>query len=169
MQKQPRPLTCYIAALHRPPSDPHIAAVGARSAIVTFTIPDYGILFRARADGNLIDLHFKALFGLLGFIRNRLEGEKIAAVRVLSSNAEFVFGLSAESRYLRAGEKRRRLLRKFRRELTLSVEYVRSIDNQAMLSPADLPPLPKGARIALAPSSHHHKSFGSSPDFGLDT
>lgn len=150
---EPKYLKCYIATSCREAADPYLAERGFAAGVVSFAIPDYGILFRCRVSGAPIDLEFGAYFALLRFIRTRLSQEKIKAVQVHSSNPEFVFAFSGKSPHLVKDEERRRLLNEYSREFTLAVGYIPPLDNRAVLSPVDLPSVPQGAKIALSPGT----------------
>ncbi len=163
------PLTCYLALRRCPLAIPDPAADDRMvSAIVSFAIPDYGILYRTRMTGDILDLEFRALFAVLGFIQNRLAGEKIEAVRILSSTPEFIFALTPESPHLLSNRKRRNLLRKFCGAIKVTAAYVRQADNRALLSPADLPAMPRGAEIAFSEEPERRSESGSLPPFGVD-
>lgn len=151
MAAEPRFLTCHIAGVTPGTADRYLADRGFAPGMVSFAIPDYGILFRCRASGNPVDLEFGAYFALLRFVKTRLAGEKVKAIKVLSSNPEFVFSFTGKGRHLEENEERKRLLREFGEVYTLAVGYVRSLDNRALVSAVDTPTMPVGASIALGP------------------
>ncbi len=148
---EPKFLKCYITTSNREAADSYLSERGFAPGVVSFAIPDYGILFRCRASGASVDLEFGAYFALLRFIKTRLAKEKIKAVQVLSSNPEFVFAFTGKSPHLVKDEERRRLLNDYSREFTLAVGYVPQLDNRAVLSTADLPSVPQGAKFTLTP------------------
>lgn len=150
MPTEPSFLKCYTASFLGSTMDSLLAEKGFARGVIVFAIPDFGILFRCRALGNVIDLEFAAYFALLRFIKTRLADQDIKAVQVFSSNPEFVFAFTPKSPHLADNEKRRRLLREYGRTFTLAVSYVRPVDNKALLSPGDFPSLPEGVNIDLS-------------------
>jgi len=151
MNKSDRPLRCYVAAVHNSQIDPDLERRGFCRSMIVFAIPSLGVQYRCRARGELIDLEFGALFSLLKFIRSRLKDEGIKAVRVASSNPEFIFAFTGNSRHLTEGSTRRRMLSKYQRQLDLLIEYVEPARNRALASPADYPSIPKAAKPVIEP------------------
>ena len=151
MDKDLRFVKCYTGAYFSGGIDPMLAANDFARGVILFAIPDYGILFRCRAHGSLVDLEFGAFFGLLRFIKTHLGEEGIKAVKVLSSNPEFVFAFTGKSRHLTGNQKREKLLREYSREFTMAMAYIKRADNKVFLSPADFPSMPAGARVRFQP------------------
>ena len=153
---------CYTAAFHNREIDPYLEDKGFTHGMIIFSVPDYGVLFRCRAQGTLIDLEFEALFALLKFVKTRLAEAKVKAVTILSSNPEFVFSFTGNTRHLESGGKRARLLTEFSRQFKLSIAFVEPIENKALISPADYPSLPEPNEIGLKPDPEDLKriSFG---------
>jgi hypothetical protein len=153
---------CYTAAFHNREIDPYLEDKGFTHGMIIFSVPAYGILFRCRAQGTLIDLEFGALFALLKFVKNRLAGVKIKAVTILSSNPEFVFSFTGNTRHFEFGGERVRLLTEFSKQFKLSIAFVEPIENKALISPADYPSLPEPNEVSLKPDPEDLKriSFG---------
>ena len=149
MKKPEMPLKCYIAAFLNPRIDPFLDKNGFCRGLIVFAIPSHGILFRCRAAGGLLDLEFGAFFSLLEFITSSLAGERITAVHVVSSNPEFVFAFTGNSRHLPEGSERKKLLAEYGRRHRLSVGYVEPVNNRAFMTPSDYPSLPKDKAINL--------------------
>ena len=144
-----KPVQAYISAVERPLADQYLQANGFGQGMVLFALPEYGILFKCLAKGKLIDLEFGAFFALLKFVETSLAAEKITALTVLSSNPEFVFSFSPQSRHLPPGSERERLLKGHTAKVKFTVSYIEPTRNQARVSPVDYPSMPDGKTVKL--------------------
>lgn len=147
-------LKCYIASYLIRDMDAALNNFGVSKGIISFAIPNFGLIFRARAEGYPLDMEIGVFFSLLEFIKSKLAEEKIKQVAVFSSKPQFVFSFTAESTLFTEGSSRRELLDKYTALMKLSVSYVKPIQNQALISPADYPSLPKGQEISIPFSDH---------------
>lgn len=151
--KTPKHATkCFIGAFHNREIDPYLQAIGFTRGMISFAIPSLGILFKCRAGGSLIDMEFAALFSLLEFIKTRLPEENVRDVLVLSSNPEFVFSFTGQSRHLQEGTQNRKLLDEFTSRIKMAVGYIKNIENNALASPADYPSVPNPQKVIIQPS-----------------
>jgi hypothetical protein len=142
-------LNGYIAAYRIPSFDPVLEKLGFSKGMVLFSIPGLGILFRCRADGKLIDLEFAAFFALLKFTETKLAGQKVKAVRVLSSNPEFLFAFTSSSNPALMNPDRQSLLAEYQKSVRIEVVYVQPRSNEALVSVANCSPLPASQQITL--------------------
>jgi len=148
-----KPVDCYIGSFQRPLQEAYLETAGFSRGMILFAIPDYGILFKCRASGGSLDLEFGAFFALLRFVRTSLSKEKITAVRVNSSNPEFVFTLLNDGPKLKTRSKRRRKLKQYREHLEIQVALVPPIRNKTRVRPGDFPSTPKDQTAPLKPRS----------------
>jgi hypothetical protein len=114
-----------------------------------FSIPELGIVFRCRVDGRLIDLEFAAFFALLKFIQTKLAGQKVKALRVLSSNPEFLFAFTQSGNPTLMNPARKQLLAEYQKKLKIEIVYVKARSNEALVSVANCPPLPASRQLQL--------------------
>ncbi len=142
-------LNCYIAAFANSRLDPFLESNGFSRGMICFAIPAFGILFRCRTEGRLIDLEFSALFSLLEFIKSKLGGEKVGSVKVFSSNPELVFAFTEKSPHMRKGTPRRTLLDQYAKAMRIAVGYTKPAENRALVSPAEYPSVPAGREVRL--------------------
>ncbi len=140
---------CFIVGIKPDNADPVLRAYGVGSGLIVFAIPELGILFRCRAEGEPVDLEFGAMFALLKFIKSKLADHKIKKLHLFSSNPEFVFSFTGNTRHLRPGTERMKMLAEFNRHFQMAVSFIDAIKNQALVSPADYPSLPKSRSIKL--------------------
>ncbi len=158
-----KPLKCYIAAFHNPEIDPYLEGKGFTHGMIAFSIPDYGVLFRCRVQGELIDLEFGAFFALLKFIRSRLKDANITEVLVHSSNPEFVFSFVENTRHLMQNGERIRLLEEYKKKLKLGIAFVEPLDNKALIPAAEYPSLPDAEGIGLKPEPEESQKISFKP------
>ena len=151
MNKEGRVIKCYISSFINSQIDPYLMNLGFTTGMVGFAIPDYGILFKCRANGELLDLEFGSFFALLGFINTKLKDQDIKAVQVISSNPHFVFSFSGNKDIINKNKERRKLLDSYRKKLSIAIAYIKPIENKALLSPLDYASLPVHYKISLKP------------------
>ena len=152
MKDTSAPLDCYISSLVNSEIEPYLEERQFCHGLVIFSIPEYGILFSCRAEGDEIDLEFASLFSLLKFIKKSLPNQKISSVLVHSSNPEFVFSFRPNSKHLTPGSTREKLLKEFLVSMQLQVTLVEPRKNRALHSPADYPSMPSDRPSILKPS-----------------
>ncbi len=163
MDKPESWVKCYTAAFRNRRIDPYLEDKGFTHGMITFSVPAFGVLSRCRARGTMIDLEFGALFALLNFLKSHLREAKLKAIKILSSNPEFVFSFSGNTRHLEPGGKRAALLVEFSRHFRLSIAFVETLKNKALFSPADYPSLPDPNELNLKPDPEDHKETSFLP------
>ncbi|MEW6413467.1 MAG: hypothetical protein AB1483_13510 [Candidatus Zixiibacteriota bacterium] len=148
-EKKPQ-LKCYLAAFNSPRLDPFLESNGFSKGMICFSIPAYGILFRCRTEGELLDLEFGALFSLLEFVKTKLSDEKIGSVQILSSNPQLVFAFTENSTLMKPGSVRRKIVEEYAKKFKIAIGYVAPADNRALVSPAEYPSLPVDQNVKLS-------------------
>lgn len=149
MKVKRAPLKCFIAAFNNPRIDPVLERQGFAKGMVCFSIPDYGVLFRCRTSGSILDLEFGAMLSLLEFVKTKLSEEKIKQVQVLSSNPQLVFSFAGKSDVASADKVRKRLLGDYAKDFKIAIGYVKPPENRALTSPAEYPSVPVGKDVHL--------------------
>jgi hypothetical protein len=151
MSDKSRILDCYIGALSRPFQEVYLEINGFTRGMVLFAIPSYGVLFKCRAGGDLLDLEFAAFFALLRFVKTSLAKERITTIRVHSSNPHFVFTLVNDGPLITARPGRRKMYEDYLSKFEIEVRLIPRCKNQARMSPTDLPSIPKEQTPPLKP------------------
>jgi hypothetical protein len=151
MSDEPRVLDCYIGAISRPLQEAYLETNGFSRGMILFAIPSYGVLFKCRAGGDLLDLEFGALFALLRFIKTSLAKERIGGVRIHSSNPLFVFTMANCGPRIATRPGRRKMLEEYVSKFDIEIQLVPRRKNQAQMSPTDLPSIPKEQSSPLKP------------------
>ncbi len=151
MASERAPVTCFIAGIVNREIDPTLQEFGFTHGIIIFAIPEFGILFRCRAEGDPVSLEFGAFFALLRFIRTTLNQTPMDRVQICSSNPELVTSFNGQGRYLAEGTAWAKMLAEYTKSIQIDVRYVEPIKNRCLLSPADYPSTPAGAKPVLKP------------------
>ena len=146
-----RSTDCYVASFKRPLHEAYLEVNGFSRGMILFAIPSYGVLFKCRAEGSLLDLEFGAFFALLRFINTSLAKETIRSIRVHSSNPEFVFSLAHNGRQVREHPKRLKMVEKYRSLFRIEVAYVTPLKNKTRVTPGDFPSTPKDITPPIKP------------------
>ncbi len=157
------PLRCYIGSVVNTRIDPYLEENGFCHGLIIFAVPDLGLLFRCRAEGELIDLEFGAFFSALRFLKTYLLQDKFDRLHVLSSNPEFVFSFTKESKHLAKGSTRQKLLKEYSTHMKLEISYIDSRHNRCLWSPGEFPSLPEGTPSILKPSVKHDQKIECKP------
>ena len=152
MQKPASSLRCYVASVSSAHLDPFLEREGFGHGLVMFAVPDIGLMFRCRAEGERIDLEFGAFFSLLKFLKTYLVTDTIRDLYVCSSNPEFVLSFRPNSRHLATGTTREVLLREYLRDFRIHVAFVEPQHNRCLVSPVEYPSLPEGVKTVLKPN-----------------
>jgi hypothetical protein len=158
-----RVLDCFVGAFQNSAIDPVLETRGLTHGMVAFAIPSLGILFKCRVDGDPIDLEFGAFFSLIKFIKTSLKEEKIANVRVHSSNPEFVFAFTPNSKHLAEGSTRKKMLLEYCKGIKVAISYCELYKNKTRTSLPDYPALPDGKRPVLKPDLNDEKKTSFKP------
>lgn len=154
MDKTPpaKPVICFVGAGELPVRDPYLAKQGLSSGMMFFSIPAFGVQFKCRVSGSLIELEFAAFLSLLKTIKDSLADQKIKSIHVFSANPEFVFAFTGKSRHLVKGSERERLIKEYGKGLQMAVSLIPLRQNKALASPADYPSLPDGVETRMKPN-----------------
>jgi hypothetical protein len=151
--KDKAPLKCYIATFRNGEIDPDLQQRGFSLGMIVFAIPELGILFRCRADGNLVDLEFGAFFALLKFLKSRLSDLKVTKLQVMSSNPEFVFAFTGNTQHLQKGTARYNLVAEYQKRHQIIISYCEPLKNKALIPASEYPALPEDRQIGLTPET----------------
>ena len=147
--KHKEPLKTFISSYQIPKLDPFLEKNQFCNGMILFSVPEFGILFRCRAEGKLIDMEFAAFFALLKFITTDLKAEKIREIIVCSSNPEFVFSFTGNSPNLKGNSSRMQFVKDYQKKMSIKIAYIEPQKNKSLISAADYPSLPKEYNVIL--------------------
>lgn len=142
-------LKCYISSFIKPKIDANLERYGVSKGMLAFAIPNFGVQFKCRTSGKLLEMEFAAFFALLEFLTSKLSDEKISKVHVLSSLPHFIFSFGGNSDLLKSGSPYRKILEGYSKKLIISVGYVKPQLNDALKPASSFPALPREKKINL--------------------
>ncbi len=149
MTKQNKITKCFIASFTYPKQDLVLQKHGVANGLISFAIPNLGVIFRCIGEGNALTMEFSTFFSLLEFLQTKLVDEQIKTVQVLSSNPHFVVSFTSYSDSLRKGTAYRQLLDSYMKNMSIQVGYIKPKSNQALYSTIDCPSIPKDKTVDL--------------------
>ena len=147
MVNEPR-IKCFIAAKTNS-SDKNLRQNG----LVSFAIPDLGILFRASYFGSYYELEYMSLLSLLRFIemnRSAFENQKID---IYCTSSILVYQVSQNAFCTKELEKHKNLAIAYKNILNFSLNWIPDGENRAEKGMLDLPPLKNSFKMSLQDKS----------------
>jgi hypothetical protein len=123
-------------------------AVDARvSAIISFAIPDVGVVFRTRCFAERHECDYLALVSLLEFLESNSDIMQNQNIEVLGDSTVVVYQLNGKMPIFSNLLELYRRIERFRAKLRFNVSWTpASLNRAAMLLP-DLPPVKKGVKF----------------------
>ena len=141
---EPR-IKCYIAAKTNL-RDRSIRQNG----LISFAIPDLGILFRVRGLGSHYELEYLSLFSLLRFIdlnRSAFDNHKI---NIYSASSLLVYQVNQNAFCQKEVEKHKNLAVAYKNTLKFSLSWIPESENKAENGMLDLPPPKEALKMDLS-------------------
>ncbi len=163
MKKKPISLTCFIAACNTPKTDSYLVENDISNGLINFAIPAFGVLFKCRASGDLLDLEFGAFFALLRFVKEKFRKDTINKLLVLSSSPPFVFSIGNPGSYIKTGSAREKLLKEHLKSFDLSVGFIEPNRNQALALTSDFSSTPVGVEPPFKPGNKDQERIEFKP------
>jgi hypothetical protein len=134
-------LKCYVSGNHLPGDQ--------KQGIVSFAVPDYGILFRCLAEGTRADLEIIAFLSFLRFAEHNIEIFKKKELQIYTDFPVLVFVMNNNSGSAGGIEAVRREAKKSAKILRFNVNLIDSKDNRAAGAAGDIPELPIGSDLKI--------------------
>jgi len=132
---------CYVSGQPAPGK--------SQGGIVSFAVPEFGVLFRSVADGSRTDLEIVALFSLLRFAAQNAEIFSPRAVEIFSDYPPVVYLLNHEGPTGKEMGSIRAEAKKIAGSICFSVTLVAPEANRAAGSIRAIPDLPDGSNIRI--------------------
>jgi len=138
-----------------------------QNGLVSFAIPDWGILFRAFCVGSYYQLEYMSLLSLLRFVelnRPAFENQKID---IYSTSSILVYQVSQNAFCQKEIAKHKNLVIAYKNIIDFSINWIPQSENRAESGMMDLPPLknsPAHKDARLNTNNLQNKSF----DFNLE-
>ncbi len=124
-------------------TDPLIKSDG----IVSFAVPDLGIIFRSRWSGNLYDIQFAALISLLKFIENNDKIFKGTDIEIHSDAAVVIYQITKNPVVTKSMLQYYQTVQQYRAKFPFKLSWVPLKDNPACHGLSDLPPMKPSVEI----------------------
>lgn len=134
-------LKCYVSGRHLSGQD--------RRGIVSFAVPDYGLLFRCLADGSRADLEVIALLSFLRFAEHNIEIFQKKELEIYTDFPILAYIMNADSIPGQGLETVRREAQMAAQKLHYKVVYIDSPSNRAAGSAGDIPAMPIGSTLKI--------------------
>jgi hypothetical protein len=132
---QPK-LRCYISAQTNLQNKEK-----KQTGLVSFAIPDFGVLFKARYLGSHYELEYISLLALAGFIERNAKVFKGQKFSFLCSSPLLVYQMTQNTLCQREVERHRNLALAYKRKLDFSLSWIPESQNPARNGMMDLPPI----------------------------
>jgi hypothetical protein len=112
-----------------------------QSGLISFAIPDLGVLFKTRDFGSYHELEYKSLLLLLRFIEPNDKAFRNQKLSVLCSSPLLIYQMNENTLCQKEVEPDRNLALAYKRRLKFSLSWVPESENRALNGMMDLPPL----------------------------
>jgi hypothetical protein len=147
MVNEPR-IKCFISAKTRHP-DKSLRQNG----LVSFAIPDLGILFRVSYFGSYYELEYMSLLSLLRFIEMNRPAFENHKIDIYTTNSLLIYQVNQNAFCQKDLEKHKNLAIAYKNILNFSLNWIPDTENRAEKGMLDLPPLKNSSRMNLKDES----------------
>jgi hypothetical protein len=112
-----------------------------QNGLISFAIPDLGILFKERYLGSYYELEYISLLALLRFVELNYKAFQGQKLNVLCSSSLLVYQMNEDSFCQKEMERYRNLALAYKKKLKFSLSWVPHSENRALDELMHLPPL----------------------------
>ena len=112
-----------------------------QNGLISFAIPDLGILFKTRHFGSHYELEYVSLLLLLRFVELNSKAFQNLKLQVLCSSPLLVYQVSERTICQKEVERHRNLALAYKKKYGFSLSWVPESENRAHSGVIDLPPL----------------------------
>jgi hypothetical protein len=138
-------IKCYIAARTNL-RDKSVRQPG----LVSFAIPDLGVLFRVRGIGSHYELEYMSLLSLLRFIELNRSAFQNHNIHIYSTSSLLVYQVNQNAFCQKELERHKNLAVAYKNVLKFSLSWIPQSDNRAENGMLDLPPLKNSFKMDLS-------------------
>jgi hypothetical protein len=118
-----------------------------REGTVSFAIPDIGVIFRSRWEGNLYDCQYAALISLLRFISTNEKLFKGNSIDILSDATVVIYQLTKGGPISKSHQPYFNTVNNFKSKFAFKVKWIPEKDNPACHGLSDVPPFKPSIEI----------------------
>ena len=130
----------------------------SRSGLVSFAIPDLGVLCRVRQEGNPLELEYKSLIALLNFLKTNEDQISYREFDIQGNSIAAVFQLAGRLPTPPEILVFHKQIKRFRKSLRFNVSWLPSTFNRAAHGIPDLPPINLKLSFDFAPNKGRNAS-----------
>lgn len=112
-----------------------------QSGLVSFAIPDLGILFKSKCFGSYYELEYISLLSLLRFIELNYKTFENQKISVLCSSSLLVYQMNENTVCKEELKRHRNLALAYKKKFNFSLSWIPESENRAQNGMMDLPPL----------------------------
>ena len=112
-----------------------------QTGLVSFAIPDLGVLFKARYVGSHYELEYVGILALARFIESNNKAFGGQKISIFCSSPLLVYQMTQSTLCQREVEKHRSLALAYKQKLGFSLSWVPESENPAQSGMIDLPPV----------------------------
>jgi hypothetical protein len=112
-----------------------------QNGLVSFAIPDLGVLFKSKCSGSFFELEYISLLSLLRFIEMNYKAFENQKISILCSSPILVYQLSENTLCQEEIRQHRNLAFAYKKKFDFSISWVPESENRAQNGMMDLPPL----------------------------
>jgi hypothetical protein len=134
------------------------------NGLVSFAIPDLGILFRTSYPGSHYELEYMSLLSLLRFIELNRSAFKNHKIEIFSTSSLLVYQVNQNAFCEKELERYKNLAIAYKNMLNFSLSWIPQSENRAEKGMLDLPPLKNSFKMNL---SFDTESRDESPGFSF--
>jgi hypothetical protein len=121
----------------------------SKRGVISFAVPEYGILFRCGIDGGMADLNVIALLTFLRFAEHNREIFIKRELHIYSDFPLLVYLMNEGSLREKGLEVVRRQAQKYARGFVYKVKWISRTDNRAAGSVNEIPVMPTDSKIKI--------------------
>lgn len=129
-------IKCFISA-----KTPEQDKDKRQSGLVSFAIPDLGVLFKSKHLGSFYELEYMSLLSLLRFIELNHKAFEKLKISILCSSPLLVYQMSENTLCQGDLRQHRNMALAYKKKLNFSLSWVPESENRAQNGMMDLPPV----------------------------
>jgi len=118
-----------------------------QTGTVSFAIPDLGVIYRSRWNGNLLECQYVALLSLLQFIENNKKIFQDEEIEILSDASVIVYQITKETFILRSIKSYYQMVQVYKGKFPFKVRWIPENENTARYGLIDTPPMKPSVEI----------------------
>ena len=129
-------MKCYFHGIN-----PSEEAGTREGGIISFAVPDIGVIYRTRCTGDRLECEYLALAALLEFLDSNSDIIANQNLEILGDSAVVVYQLNGKIPVLSRVLKHYRRIEQYKNRLKFKVSWIPQSLNRAAMTLPDLPPL----------------------------